>query len=975
MKRLNLYKLTMLLIAFALNTSLMADTHYVDLSGSNTSPYTTPGTAAHTLTAAIGVASDSDIIDVTGTITEAGITVNKSLTIQGQGASSTIVQAHATQGSATNRVFYVAGTSISVTFSNMTIRHGNITGVGGGIYNIDDEIIISDCIISNNTASTTGGGIYNEFTGSCSISNSTISSNTASTGVGGGIYNYGTISSITNSTFGSNISANEGGGIYNYGTISSFTNSTINNNDVTAAGGAGGGLRNLGTISSLSNCTISGNSCENYGGGIYSTSTISLSSTTIANNECIYNGGGVFVANGDFTIKNTIIGNNHHTNGGETADDYYYSTGTLTDNGYNLVEITNVGAGAGGFTNGTNNDIVGEQANLNLSATLADNNTLNETQTLSLTSGSVAINAGTNSGAPTKDQRDASRISTTDMGAYEYHSAGWTGWTGNSSTAWEITTNWSSGLMPTTQDVTIPDVTNDPVISGSTTRTCNSLDIASDASLTIEDNGNFTISGNLTNNGTLTVQSNSDGTGSLIVSGTSSGNVIFKRYVDEASKAATWHYVSSPVAGQALTTDWMTNNSISFSDPAHQFYRWDEDTYYWIYFDYEGSAPEDFGDESFIEARGYALTKTGAGELSFTGTVRTSDVTYAATYTSGKGEGSNLVGNPFTSAIGVTSGAISTQNFIAQNTALLDDSHEAIYIWDEAAGYNGSNQDYKVISNGAIGAHTRILQDYIQPGQAFLVKVVSGGGDLAFNEDMQAHNSDSYYKNTKELWPSVELIVENNEFFNSTAIGFNENMSFGLDPSFDVGKMKGNPDIALYTRLVEDNGVDFAIQALPPLTGEVVKVKIGLDISQPGNCIFKIKGLENFDEIITIKLEDKETGNLIDFREAEEYSFNISQAGQIRERFVLHFNNATGIEDQNPQTENIRFYVYDNKLYIIDKELKNGIIQLFNILGQPVMEKQYSEVVNTFDLNLSKGYYVVRIITDKTSVSGKIYVE
>ena len=138
---------------------------------------------------------------------------------------------------------------------------------------------------------------------------------------------------------------------------------------------------------------------------------------------------------------------------------------------------------------------------------------------------------------------------------------------------------------------------------------------------------------------------------------------------------------------------------------------------------------------------------------------------------------------------------------------------------------------------------------------------------------------------------------------------------------------------------------------------------------------YKLIELENLDKTTSIKLEDKETGELIDFREIEEYSFNISQAGEIRERFVLHFNNAAGIEDQTPETENIRFYVYNNKLYIIDKELKNGTIQLFNILGQPVIEKQYSEVVNTFDLNLSKGYYVVMIITDKASVSGKIYVE
>ena len=71
-----------------------------------------------------------------------------------------------------------------------------------------------------------------------------------------------------------------------------------------------------------------------------------------------------------------------------------------------------------------------------------------------------------------------------------------------------------------------------------------------------------------------------------------------------------------------------------------------------------------------------------------------------------------------------------------------------------------------------------------------MVKVVSGGGNLVFNEDMQAHSTDAFYKEEKETWPSVELIVENDELFNSTAIGFNDNMTLGLDPSYDVGKME-----------------------------------------------------------------------------------------------------------------------------------------------------------------------------------------
>jgi len=473
------------------------------------------------------------------------------------------------------------------------------------------------------------------------------------------------------------------------------------------------------------------------------------------------------------------------------------------------------------------------------------------------------------------------------------------------------------------------------------------------------------------------IQSSADNTGSLIVSGASSGNVTFKRYVDDipAKGDPKWHYVSSPVSGQALDNSWMSANTIAQSSGHYQFYRFDEDSDYWIIYDSEGN-PEAFTDNTFIEARGYCLTRNGAGELSFTGTVRTDNVTYSATYTSDNGEGCNLVGNPFTCSIGITSSAATDANFLAVNTDLLDNSYEAIYIWDEAADYSFGSQDYKTISNAVVNGRVKLDQNYIQPGQAFMVKVVSPGGNLAFNENMQTHSTDNYYKNSEELWPSVELIVENNNgLTNSTAIGFNENMTFGLDPSFDVGKMKGNPDIALYTKLVEDNGVDFAIQALPSLNAEKVEVSLGLDVTQSGNYSFKLFESENFDETTSVKLEDKETGSLVDFREIEVYPFNINEPSQIRERFVLHFNNATGIEDQSQEIEDIRFYVYYNKLYIIDKKLENGTIQLFNMLGQPVMEKQYSEAVNSFYLSLKTGYYVIRIFTDKNTISGKIYVE
>jgi len=138
--------------------------------------------------------------------------------------------------------------------------------------------------------------------------------------------------------------------------------------------------------------------------------------------------------------------------GNNSCWDYYYSGGTLTDNGYNIVEYQSGASTGSGKTftattdilyntkaNGTtgystwnqNNSDLANQ-NLNLASSLADNG--GPTQTLALSSGSFAINtipksAGGNTynGCPSIDQRIYSRPDGTtepddnrDMGAYEY---------------------------------------------------------------------------------------------------------------------------------------------------------------------------------------------------------------------------------------------------------------------------------------------------------------------------------------------------------------------------------------------------------------------------------------------------------------------------------------------------------------------------------------------------------------------------
>jgi hypothetical protein len=92
-------------------------------------------------------------------------------------------------------------------------------------------------------------------------------------------------------------------------------------------------------------------------------------------------------------------------------------------------------------------------------------------------------------------------------------------WTGAISRDWSVAGNWCGGIVPTaTTDVSIPNVSNQPIIgfSGPYTAYCNNMTIASGTTLTINNSASLTMSAGTTfqNNGTFTA-----GTGTVWLNG------------------------------------------------------------------------------------------------------------------------------------------------------------------------------------------------------------------------------------------------------------------------------------------------------------------------------------------------------------------------------------------------------------------------------------------------------------------------
>ena len=70
-----------------------------------------------------------------------------------------------------------------------------------------------------------------------------------------------------------------------------------------------------------------------------------------------------------------------------------------------------------------------------------------------------------------------------------------TTWTGTNGASWTDPGNWSAGVPDAADDVTIPDVANDPVIAGTTSALAKSVEVQSGAILTIGATASLTVNG------------------------------------------------------------------------------------------------------------------------------------------------------------------------------------------------------------------------------------------------------------------------------------------------------------------------------------------------------------------------------------------------------------------------------------------------------------------------------------------------
>ncbi|MEI7981129.1 MAG: endonuclease [Bacteroidota bacterium] len=480
------------------------------------------------------------------------------------------------------------------------------------------------------------------------------------------------------------------------------------------------------------------------------------------------------------------------------------------------------------------------------------------------------------------------------------------------------------------------------------------LTIASNETVTIPPGKQLTVNGTLVNaagNGGLVIGSDVTGTGSLIHSSNFIAATV-NRYVTGAGNS--WHLLSSPVSQTIAGSDFVPGAS------NFDFYCWNEPTGEWVNFKNTTTEPtwNSANGTDFIPGRGYLVAYQESNPTKqFQGLLNNGAIHFDLSFSgAGSVKGANLLGNPYPSAIDWKAAAGWTRPDLVTNGTGKD-----MWIWNESAGNYG-------VFNSAGATGTNGVTLYIPAGQGFFVKAASAG-TLSIDNPVRVHQNPSYLKSTEELSNVLTIRATNQTNLLSDEVV----VEFGHDePGGGAEKWFSMYDYAPGLYLLK-NEKKYSIGFLGSPSPQTVALNF-----MPGvNASFQISAglLNSFPAGTRIILEDLKTGVAQDLMQYPLFSFNALNSDDPG-RFLIHFGGAIGIGEKGDKDmviysagQSIRVQQAKNK------ELK-GEVFVYTIQGRQILHQPLNTGMETeICLNAPRGYYLVKVITDKKVCSEKIFIQ
>ena len=609
-------------------------------------------------------------------------------------------------------------------------------------------------------------------------------------------------------------------------------------------------------------------------------------------------------------------------------------------------------------------------------------------------------------------------------------------WTGALNNDWNNAANWLCGFVPySTSNVQIPNVINKPVLSPGIIGSVNNLIIDPGSSLTITGN-TILISGTITNNGTFDatdaivqftgtvpqyiganafagntikdlIINNTTGvilqgplniSGKLLlqngdltsagnltllstvsqtalIDGTGSGNVIgnvtMQRYLPSGFG---YKYFTSPF--QAATVNEF-GDDISLASSSILFYKYDESrtTSGWV--NYKVAA------NPLIPLTGYAVncgSLSAANTVDITGVVNNGPLSVTLyNHNNAYTKGFNLIGNPYPSPIDWDKMPGWTKNNI----------DDAVYYFTASSSdqYGGTYSSY-INGISSDGSASNIIPSM----QGFFVHVSDLSypvtGTLAMNNNVRVPDFTHPFIGKKSYNPTSSIpIIRLTARYNDDAssldpmvIYFDEKGSADFDSQIDALKLLNTDLNKPNLSTVCSDGTLLSINAMPPITGDLYTIPLGLKLNRTGTqtAIIKISDIDESLKGYNIYISDLTAGTQQDLLPPNEFSVTLAK-GEYNNRFFLNFTNlTTSIPETEVKTDFISIYSYQGKIRATIQNIQgnSGMLSVYNFSGQEVFTaKIYDTGYREYDPGLKDGIYFVTYTSGSFRSTKKLYIK
>ncbi len=720
------------------------------------------------------------------------------------------------------------------------------------------------------------------------------------------------------------------------GTYSAATGTTINNSGtIKFAGGSvtfpGSATVNNGTVSTLTNIEAGSSAILNIDKSIEVAGSITVSGNAIfdTSNHQVGGTGTKLIMTGTSTYKTKGSGSKPDASGNYSLDptttiEFYGTSATDirygTPNYYANIIVNGSNVSNAGTANGIRFQ-TGETFVVKNGATFSINTAAGFTGGVN-----TGINTITN-GGPTITLEAGSTI--------EYSGA-----------------NQTITPFPAYYNLTISETPSKPGIKTTTATTINignDLNIKS-SQLTVNDGQAFVVTNKVNNTGgNFTIENN----GRLIQTNdvANSGNLNYKR-ANSTTLELDYTFWSSPVANQNLL-------AVSPTTKLDKFFSFDSSTENWVQVD-PSTTTMTLGKGYII--RGILQPSSpppGFYTAIFTGVPNNGNISIAVTGS----EKSNLVGNPYPSAI-------DANEFLLQNKNVI---YGTLYFWthntprDSNGQYNANDYaSYNFTGGVGLGVTldpynpiaSTIPTGKIGAGQSFFVTSLAASGNIIFNNSMRLISNlpidNSQFFKTKN--PKAKLaIIEKNRIwlnltntegaFKQTLLGYITGATNEYDNAFDGESYDGQEFVDFYS-VNQDKNLVIQGRALPFDENDLVP--LGFRSTIEGTFTIAIDQTDGFLSNQAVFLEDNLTNTIFDLKSGN-YSFT-SKSGTFNDRFVLRYTNKT--------LENTNFEAIENQVLVSSKNKQIKInstvetidkVLIYDLLGREIYQKNN---VNTTELNI-----------------------